>query len=591
MLTISNGSDTPNIPGTVAQETYRDLHSQASLRQVNYIFRIQKQIKELWGTVPEKVDTIFILNLCKFIDRLFDQKNNGSFYSSSESSSTASESSSTASESGSAVSKFISLKKTKEMPLKMHLFWDELNTTFIRVYIKTKEESKRKGAFQQMAPALGIIFSTSVPPEVCKVARLRPIKGGSEDVRLRFEHAMRKSEQVQTKASMYALKTLDIREYKGKGTVKIIAYTEFLEYDLYDYLEELERSSSLTRIDHIFSSLIIGISQIHSMRLVHGNIKSDNILVSKNGRVIKYCNFEHVQSFESFKNFGTLDFLSPEVFRELRRIKSRNSLLSFKQKKASIKIDPGKVDIWALGCVFYFVLKKRLPPWTFPLGICLELNNIIGRIRNKQKISTEIKEKKNSEQPSSSVKKKKWCLCGASQVGSASSDVKSMDIQGMSAVDLQESKDSFLGDWKLEDMDMDPSTDLKRILDIFKGYDQKPKDNNPPLFLSYDSGIEAFLRNLNKYLLIHHTKFHAAHLEDLRSLEKIFYEQLEWVWKAFPRWKIEFIEQSAIQEIPFIKQYHDLTAVMLNPDPDERPSIEYIKKNLDDYREEKASLS
>ncbi|CEG00082.1 Serine/threonine-protein kinase, active site [Ostreococcus tauri] len=110
--------------------------------------------------------------------------------------------------------------------------------------------------------------------------------------------------------------------------------------------------------------LLIGLSYLHSQRVLHRDIKGANILVEKSGR-IKLADFgmakvlENVSHGKSFK--GSACWMAPEVIR---------------QKNVGFE-----ADIWSVGCTVY-EMATGAPPWSD----CSTQVQIIFKIASSEEI-------------------------------------------------------------------------------------------------------------------------------------------------------------------------------------------------------------
>jgi serine/threonine protein kinase len=114
---------------------------------------------------------------------------------------------------------------------------------------------------------------------------------------------------------------------------------------------------SLNLIELYSKQILEALNYIHSQKIIHMDIKGDNILLSNTGE-IKIIDFGESIRIESHYNFfelpysGTILFMAPEI-------------LSSKNEKNLIDIrNLGKSDIWSLGVVLVemFVGKLYYPP-------------------------------------------------------------------------------------------------------------------------------------------------------------------------------------------------------------------------------------
>ncbi|RPA77009.1 Pkinase-domain-containing protein, partial [Ascobolus immersus RN42] len=126
-------------------------------------------------------------------------------------------------------------------------------------------------------------------------------------------------------------------------------------------------------VKSVASQVLSAVGYLHQQGVTHRDIKPENILVSsKNPLVVKLTDFGLAKAIANdqsmLKTFcGTMLYLAPEVFPE-HYLKAANKG-SYTQS----------IDIWAIGCVLYFLLTDRHP---FDCGDDRELT--LSRICNAQ---------------------------------------------------------------------------------------------------------------------------------------------------------------------------------------------------------------
>jgi len=112
---------------------------------------------------------------------------------------------------------------------------------------------------------------------------------------------------------------------------------------LYDFvLRSDEIPEMLVKL--LFNSIVSGLTYLHSLGIIHRDLKAENILITEKGdvRIIDFGLSKIMSSSEnSNEGVGTVNYVAPEV---LVRQNYTN-----------------KVDVWSLGIVLYFMLSKRLP--------------------------------------------------------------------------------------------------------------------------------------------------------------------------------------------------------------------------------------
>ena len=110
---------------------------------------------------------------------------------------------------------------------------------------------------------------------------------------------------------------------------------------------------SFDEVLKISSQIANGLKCLHSLGIIHRDIKLENIVHSSNEfRLIDFGLSTIISSSEStLDSYGTITYMSPEI---IKKEKYNN-----------------KADIWSFGVVVYILLKKRLP-------FCENCNNEIG---------------------------------------------------------------------------------------------------------------------------------------------------------------------------------------------------------------------
>ena len=142
----------------------------------------------------------------------------------------------------------------------------------------------------------------------------------------------------------YLLKGIDLfTHYKNRNSYLCII-TEFAEnIDLQTYIKNKKLSES--EIWDIYEQLLIGLNYLHNYNIIHRDIKTTNILIKKNKKIL-IGDFGISKILKNKYNFtntiiGTPYFMSPELVKG-------NSY----NKKA---------DIWSLGCLLYEIVYNKVP--------------------------------------------------------------------------------------------------------------------------------------------------------------------------------------------------------------------------------------
>jgi len=94
-------------------------------------------------------------------------------------------------------------------------------------------------------------------------------------------------------------------------------------------------------IKKVFREVCQAIRYLHESKIVHGDIKPENVVMTKRGEA-KLCDFGSASRFgQQRSNSGTLEYLAPE------------SVLSYPQNH--------KVDVWALGILLFEMITGAAP--------------------------------------------------------------------------------------------------------------------------------------------------------------------------------------------------------------------------------------
>jgi serine/threonine protein kinase len=171
-----------------------------------------------------------------------------------------------------------------------------------------------------------------------------------------------------------------VMEYAGKFNLK-----SFLETH-----PSLKRPSDTSKLLY---GITKGLDAIHKQRIIHRDLKLENIVLNS-ADTPKIVDFGFAREFTNstivanpFGVCGTIFYMSPELLRE-RTVASKKdkaaimeqyfntadlkegekpmiNLLESLENDDSLKgpqvYDPFKVDIWALGVIFYYVYARKLP--------------------------------------------------------------------------------------------------------------------------------------------------------------------------------------------------------------------------------------
>lgn len=137
----------------------------------------------------------------------------------------------------------------------------------------------------------------------------------------------------------------------------------FLEYcpagSLHDHIRQYGPLGG-PKLIGVLKTLLSGLNFIHTRRISHGDIKPQNILIDRHGR-LKYADFGLSRAIlfqgKSTLRTGSLGYAAPELFEQA-------------------PFDAFAADLWALGVTIYFITTGRIP---WPCGTIEEYAGALQR--------------------------------------------------------------------------------------------------------------------------------------------------------------------------------------------------------------------
>lgn len=141
---------------------------------------------------------------------------------------------------------------------------------------------------------------------------------------------------------------------------------EFIEYDLRKYLENLkENELPQFLVKKFLYKILDAVAYCHSKKIIHRDLKPQNILIDKDGEILKVADFGLARAFSIpirpyTKEVLTLWYRAPEL------------LLGINEYSTP-------VDIWSIGCIFAeLILKCPLFKGEYEIEQLFKIFRILG---------------------------------------------------------------------------------------------------------------------------------------------------------------------------------------------------------------------
>ena len=145
-----------------------------------------------------------------------------------------------------------------------------------------------------------------------------------------------------------------------------ILQTNYYEYDL-GYIIKKVSISEFNKC-HIYECISKGLNYLHSNKIIHCDVKPQNILVSRNLKIVKICDF-NISVINNLKSISSNTYKVSRFYRPPEL---------FLKKKFSEKI-----DIWSFGIIMYEMESRK--------NFIINNGNIYTYLANIQDLIGEIK--------------------------------------------------------------------------------------------------------------------------------------------------------------------------------------------------------
>ena len=126
---------------------------------------------------------------------------------------------------------------------------------------------------------------------------------------------------------------------------------EYAEHDLKKYINANKSTITPLHVKNLMFQLINGVNYCHSRRVIHRDLKPQNLLVDKHGTIMHDTGVLKLADFGLARAFGIpIKTLTHEI--ETLWYRAPEVLLGQRQYSLG-------VDIWAVGCIFAELVERR----------------------------------------------------------------------------------------------------------------------------------------------------------------------------------------------------------------------------------------
>ncbi|CAL5400741.1 unnamed protein product [Camellia sinensis] len=132
------------------------------------------------------------------------------------------------------------------------------------------------------------------------------------------------------------VKLLEAKPNTDKGSYLIF---EYLDYDLEKFMKKFpEISKNKQRIKNFMRQILSGLAYCHKLKIIHRDLRPDNLLVDREGSVVKIADFGLARKFgsplgEYCQEVVNLRYMPPEIL-------------------LGSHLYSTHVDVWSVGCIF-----------------------------------------------------------------------------------------------------------------------------------------------------------------------------------------------------------------------------------------------
>lgn len=185
----------------------------------------------------------------------------------------------------------------------------------------------------------GVVYKAR-DKETGEIVALKKVKMGTE--REGFpQTALR---EINLLLALHHPSIIDVKEIVMDGNDDVYMVMEYMEYDLRKLIELMKQPFSENEVKCLMLQLLEGIKDLHDNWILHRDLKTSNILISKSGK-LKICDFGMSRQYGTpLKPFTalvvTLWYRAPEL------------LLGAKQYSTA-------VDMWSVGCIMAELLAQK----------------------------------------------------------------------------------------------------------------------------------------------------------------------------------------------------------------------------------------
>lgn len=147
-------------------------------------------------------------------------------------------------------------------------------------------------------------------------------------------------------------------------------------YDLVDYFtkKDMENAKTIDEVIKAFITVCDPIQHVHDKHYIHCDLKPGHLILNQKTGLVHIIDFELAIKRGGIIKGISKEYASPEQLQMLNYLKDLPRKVHYEAISSTIRLD-GKVDLYALGLIFYQIVTKKL--WQTEKALPSKINSHI----------------------------------------------------------------------------------------------------------------------------------------------------------------------------------------------------------------------